>query len=187
MLKTCSSLMLIALTLIAPYASATDAPASLAPLIDTIKERLYIADKLAIYKLHKNLPVADRGREDSIIASAKLEGATHEIPTEETRQLFLAQIEAGKMVQYALLAEWQSLGHVPDKPAESLAGILRPQLSQLQTRLLQTYAEFASSRHDPACLGWIKQARERQILDPIHDFALVRAVGELCVVKREGA
>jgi chorismate mutase len=178
--KTHSSLLLIGLALFSFQASATEAPLTLAPLIETIRERLHLAEKVALYKLNHQLPVADHEREIKVIASAQLEGEAYPIPQSEIRQLFIAQIAANRLVQYTLLAKWQVPEHIPQKPVEDLSQSIRPHLDRLQTRLLKTYADFSSSRHDPHCREWVKQAHERQRVNPTYDLALKLAIDTLC-------
>ncbi|SEJ86578.1 gamma subclass chorismate mutase AroQ [Pseudomonas sp. NFR16] len=181
MLREITLLLPAVLALTTPNASASEAPPSLEPLIKVIKERLDLAESVARYKLHHKMPVTDRGREETVIANARRE-AEPPLDREEIRELFVAQIEANKLAQYAWLARWQSLGVTPKAPGDISA--VRSQLDQLQTRLLQTYADFAPHRRDPDCIRWVTRARDKQTLSPIQDMALIRAVGELCVVNK---
>jgi chorismate mutase len=41
---------------------------------------------------------------------------------------FKVQIEANKLIQYSLLAEWRRLGKAPHHTPVSLAGAIRPEL-----------------------------------------------------------
>jgi chorismate mutase len=46
---------------------------------------------------------------------------------------FRAQIEANKLVQYSLLAEWHRAGKAPDHTSVNLANAIRPELDRLET------------------------------------------------------
>ena len=162
----------------------TPAPASLAPLLQAMNARLEIADQVALTKWDSGKPIQDSAREQHVIANAAQQAATYQLNPEDVSQFLAAQIEANKLVQYALLARWHAAGKAPSIARPDLVKQIRPALDQLQVRLLLNYAAFAASRQDPQCPIWL--ARERQALktDEIHDLALVRAAGELCLSGR---
>lgn len=160
------------------------APPQLAPLMATIAERLSVADQVALTKWDSGKPIQDSPREVQVIAAAAKLAPTYKLSAEEVSQFLAAQIEANKLVQYALLAKWTAAGSAPTTARPDLVGQIRPQLDQLQTRLLQNYAAFAPYRQDPHCPAWLNQQRQRQATDSIHDLALIRATGELCVIQK---
>jgi len=162
----------------------TPAPAALAPLLTTIAERLSVADQVALTKWDSGKPIQDSPREVQVIAAAAKLAPTYKLNPEEVSQFLAAQIEANKLVQYALLAKWTAAGNAPTTARPDLVGQIRPQLDQLQTRLLQNYAAFAPYRQNPHCPAWLNQQRQRQATDSIHDLALIRATGELCVIQK---
>ena len=162
----------------------TPAPAALAPLLATIAERLNVADQVALTKWDSGKPIQDSPREVQVIAAAAKLAPAYKLDAEEVSQFLAAQIEANKLVQYALLAKWNEAGRAPATARPDLVRQIRPQLDQLQTRLLQNYAAFAPYRQDPQCPSWLNQQRRVQSTDTIHDMALVRAVGELCVIRK---
>jgi chorismate mutase len=47
--------------------------------------------------------------------------------------------------------------------------------------LLQQYADFAPYRRDPNCSSWLAEARKGLAQDALHELALMRGTGELCV------
>lgn len=160
------------------------APPQLAPLLATIAERLNVADQVALTKWDSGKPIQDSPREVQVIAAAAKLAPTYQLDAEEVGQFLAAQIEANKLVQYALLAKWNAAGSAPATARPDLVRQIRPQLDQLQTRLLQNYAAFAPYRQDPQCPNWLSQQRQVQATDAIHDMALIRAVGELCVIRK---
>ncbi len=162
----------------------TPVPAALAPLLATIAERLNVADQVALTKWDSGKPIQDSPREVQVIAAAAKLAPTYKLDAEEVSQFLAAQIEANKLVQYALLAKWNEAGSAPATARPDLVRQIRPQLDQLQTRLLQNYAAFAPYRQDPQCPSWLNQQRRVQSTDTIHDMALIRAVGELCVIRK---
>jgi chorismate mutase len=169
------------LALVASTAHATPAPQPLLPLLTTLNERLNIGDLVALTKWDSGKPIQDSPREAQVLANARALAAEHSLDAEDVAPLLAAQMEANKLVQYGLLAQWQAAGAAPDTQRPDLGKQIRPRLDELQTRLLQQYADFAPYRHDPQCPAWLAEARRGLTRDLLHELALVRATGELCV------
>ena len=161
--------------------AATPTPESLQPLLMTLNERLNIGDQVALTKWDSGKPIQDSAREAQVIANARTLAAERKLDADDVAQLIAAQMEANKLVQYGLLAQWQAAGAAPDTPRPDLSQQIRPRLDELQNRLLQQYAEFAPYRHDPQCPAWLAKARNGLPHDSLHDLALTRATGELCI------
>ncbi|OLF56616.1 chorismate mutase [Pseudomonas chlororaphis] len=177
-IKTCLALCA---ALLAGTAHAE--PASLAPLLGSIEERLAIADQVALSKWDSHKAVEDRPREREVIAGAVAQAAEYTLDGATVEQFFAAQIEANKLVQYARLSEWTLQGQAPDAPRPDLVGQIRPQLDRLQKRLLQQLADFGPYRHDPQCPQWLARASHDGDRTALRQLALVRATAELCVFK----
>lgn len=165
-------------------ATPSPAPASLQPLLMTMNERLNISDLVALTKWDSGKPIQDSPREAQVIANARKQAAERKLDPDEVADLIAAQVEASKLVQYGLLAQWQAASKAPDTPRPDLTRQIRPQLDQLQNRLLQHYAAFAPYRSNPDCPNWLASARAALIKDQLHGQALIRATGELCIVDR---
>ncbi|WP_236194387.1 chorismate mutase [Pseudomonas glycinae] len=178
---------LLACTLLVLATNTTQAattgavPESLQPLVATLNERLNIGDLVALTKWDSGKPIQDSPREAQVIDNARKLAAERKLDPEDVAQLIAAQMEANKLVQYGLLAQWQAAGAAPDTPRPDLGRQIRPRLDELQTRLLQQYADFAPYRHDPNCPVWLAKARAGLTRDALHDLALTRATGELCI------
>ncbi|MCW8278853.1 chorismate mutase [Pseudomonas sp. PCH199] len=181
LLLTCALCSLLAG--VAHAATPSPAPDSLQPLLSTINERLNMADEVALSKWDSGKPIQDTAREALVIANARTQAVKHKLDPEEAAELVAAQIEANKLVQYGLIALWQAAHKAPDVPRPDL-NQLRPKLDELQTRLLQQYADFEPYRHDPQCPIWLAEQRSSLIKDALHGQALIRATGELCVTKQ---
>lgn len=172
------------LALFSHMAHAAEPPASseaLHPLLTTLNERLNIGDLVALTKWDSGKPIQDSPREAQVIANARTLATEYQLDPEDVAQLIAAQMEANKLVQYGLLAQWQAAGVAPDTPRPDLAGQIRPRLDELQTRLLRQYADFAPHRRDPNCPVWLAKTRQGLTHDALHDLALTRATGELCI------
>lgn len=162
-------------------AAVAPAPEVLQPLLATLNERLNIADLVALTKWDSGKPIQDSPREAQVIANARTLASARQLDPEDVAQLLAAQIEANKLVQYGLLAQWQAAGAAPQTTRPDLAQQIRPRLDELQTRLLQQYANFTPYRHNANCPAWLAKARRGLAHDTLHELALTRATGELCV------
>ena len=162
-------------------ATASAAPPTLAPLLTSIAERLAIADQVALSKWDSHKAVEDRPRERDVIASVRAQAPGYKVAPEAAEQFFSAQIEANKLVQYARLSDWQFQGKAPDTPRPDLVGKIRPQLDQLQKRLLQQLAAFNPERSNPQCPQWVALAVHEPRIDPLAQIAMARATAELCI------
>lgn len=161
-------------------AAPSPAPASLEPLMQSIEQRLAIADQVALSKWDSRKAVEDRPREQTVIAAAVALAPQYQLDGAMVGQFFAAQIEANKLRQYALLSRWTLAGAAPDSPRPDLVGTIRPQLDVLQKRLLQQLAAFAVSRADPQCPQWLATATHKAAGDELQRLALIRATAELC-------
>ncbi|MGC5700026.1 chorismate mutase [Pseudomonas sp. NFXW11] len=170
-------------SLLAGNACASDAPAALAPLLESIGQRLTLAEQVALSKWDSHKAVEDRPREQQVIAGAKAQAVSHHLSEETVGQFFAAQIEANKLVQYARLSSWNLEGRAADTPRQDLATQIRPQLDRLQKNLLQQLAAFSPYRSDPQCPQWLARAHQAESHDPLRQLAMIRATAELCVFK----
>lgn len=162
-------------------AAPVPAPEALQSLLSTLNERLNIGDLVALTKWDSGKPIQDSPREAQVIDNTRKLATERKLDPEDVAQLIAAQMEANKLVQYGLLAQWQAAGAAPDTPRPDLGKQIRPRLDELQTRLLQQYADFTPYRHDPNCPAWLTKARTRLTRDALHELALTRATGELCI------
>lgn len=161
-------------------ATASAAPPTLEPLLNSIAERLEIADQVALSKWDSKKPVEDKKREQEVLASVAAQAPSFKLPPGAAEQFFSAQIEANKLVQYTHLSDWQFQGKAPDDPRPDLVKQIRPQLDELQKRLLQQLADFTPQRTDPQCPQWLAEAVHEPLNDPLRQLAMIRATAELC-------
>ncbi|MPR01573.1 chorismate mutase [Pseudomonas sp. MAFF 212408] len=176
------SRLVFALLFVSASASAAP-PSSLTPLLNSIAERLEIGEQVALSKWDSHKAVEDRQREQDVIASVVNQAPNYKLPPAAAEQFFSAQIEANKLVQYTLLSDWQFQGKAPDTPRPDLVKQIRPQLDQLQKRLLKQLADFTPHRTDPQCQQWVSQAVHEPQNDPMRQLAMIRATAELCIYK----
>jgi len=87
---------------------------TLQPLVETSAQRLAIAELVALAKWDSGTAVEDAAREAQIIASTTKAAESRHLDAAWVSNFFRAQMEANKLVQYSLLAEWRRLGRAPD-------------------------------------------------------------------------
>ncbi len=173
----------LAFALLFVSACASAAPPTLEPLLNSIAERLAIADQVALSKWDSHKHVEDKKREQEVIASVVAQAPEYKLDPAAAEQFFSAQIEANKLVQYTHLSDWQFQGKAPDDPRPDLVKQIRPQLDQLQKRLLQQLAAFTPQRSDPQCPQWLATAVHEPLNDTLRQLAMIRATAELCISK----
>ena len=99
---------------------------------------------------------------------------------------FRAQVEANKLVQYSLLAEWRRLGKAPDHAPVDLAGTIRPELDQLGTELIAELRETGVLRASASCRSDVAKAVGKYVsahkdkFSPPRVIALDRATAAVC-------
>jgi chorismate mutase len=158
----------------------------LQPLVDTSAQRLLIAERVALAKWDSGTPVEDASREAQIIERAIKAGESKGLSQAAVSNFFRAQIEANKLVQYSLLAEWHRAGKAPDHTSVNLANAIRPELDRLETELIAELAETAGIRASASCRADIAKAVGKFIsstkteFSPLRRIALDRALVAAC-------
>ena len=127
----------------------TDNP--LRPLVETSAQRLHIAESVALAKWDSGASVEDGPREAKVIESAVKDGNAVELDSTQVEAFFRAQIEANKLVQYSLLADWRREGRAPVHAPVDLVKEVRPQLDEIEKRLIAELSGTLSVRSAISC------------------------------------
>ena len=156
-------------------------------LVELSARRLVIAEQAALAKWDNGMPVEDTSREDHVIGSATQAGESRGLDPTSVSKFFRAQIEANKLVQYSLLAEWRREGRAPDHTPVDLATTIRRVLDEVDKALIAELAESkvirarASCRTDIAkAAGKYASAHKKQF-GPLNAIALDRALATACI------
>jgi chorismate mutase len=167
--------------------SAQNAPGRLDPLVRTSAHRLAIAEQVALSKWDSGTAVEDASREAQVIVGAVRAGDAKGIDSASVTRFFKAQIEANKVVQYSLLADWRRGGGAPPHAPIDLAGTIRPELDQLQAELVAELAVTNAIRSGSNCrvemaaaIGNYLQAHRKET-SKLTEIALDRALSESCI------
>jgi chorismate mutase len=160
----------------------------LQPLVETSAQRLVIAEQVALAKWDSGTPVEDTSREVQVIASAAKDGESRGLNRTAVSNFFRAQIEANKLIQYSLLAEWHRVGNAPAHEPVDLAGSIRPQLDHLETTLIAELAETSDIRSGASCRDVVAKAvgkyvsAHKRSFSPLKTVALDRAMAAACTL-----
>ncbi|MFF7707517.1 gamma subclass chorismate mutase AroQ [Pseudomonas sp. NPDC007930] len=173
-------LLLSTLLATSAHAATTAGSEAIGPLIGLMNERLALALPVAKAKWESGAAVQDRPREHQVLERVAAQAPSQGVPAAWARQLFSAQIEASKTLQYFYIQSWLAGSHTGfDTPARPLSEI-RPQLDQLQARILTQMALAEPYRTHPDCPLKVLEAITQQTPDTFTRAALARASAELC-------
>jgi chorismate mutase len=156
------------------------------PLVRTSARRLAIAEQVALSKWDSGAAVEDATREAQVIQGAVTAGEARGIDAASVTKFFRAQIEANKVVQYSLLAEWRRQGGAPSHAPINLAGVVRPELDQLQAELVAELADTKEIRSGARCRIEVAIAVGKYIAvhrkeaSTLTEIGLDRALSESC-------
>lgn len=158
----------------------------LQPLVETSGRRLAIGEQVALAKWDSGMPVEDAAREAQVLASATKAGESRGLDPAWVSNFFKAQIEANKLLQSSLLAEWRRLGKAPDHTPVSLARAIRPELDKVDAALIAELTEAAEIRASTSCRTDIEKAvgtylsPHKNSFSPVKTTALNRAMAAVC-------
>jgi chorismate mutase len=167
-------------------ATARTSADPLESLIDTSAQRLMLARQVALAKWDSGAAVEDASREEQVVESAVRAGEAKGLDKALVSGFFKAQIEANKIVQYSLLADWQRNGGAPKHSPINLVTNIRPELDRMQVELVMELSEISATRNSRTCRASIAKSVGQYTSTHSHDFrgvyaiALDRALATLC-------
>jgi len=101
-----------------------------------MQKRLALMHEVARWKWHSGEPVESPEKELKMIERLADKAEEHGIPYNWACSFLLAQLEAGKEVQYHDFEIWSREGKEPQEPASDLETEIRPYLAKLSFELL---------------------------------------------------
>jgi chorismate mutase len=155
-------------------------------LVETSAQRLTIAEQVALAKWDSGSAVEDVPREAQVITGAVKVGESQGLDEASVSNFFRAQIEANKLVQYSLLADWRRAGKAPAHEPINLVNTIRPKLDQLQTTLLTELADTTAIRASKTCRAEAAEAVGKYVSahhsGTLQTIALDRAMAAACTL-----
>ena len=145
-------------------------------LVELSGRRLVIAEQVALAKWDNGMPVEDASREDHVIGSATQAGESRGLDPTSVSNFFRAQIEANKLVQYSLLADWRREGRAPDHTPVDLATTIRRELDEVDKALIAELAESKVIRARASCRTDLAKAVGKYALAHRKQFSSLKAI-----------
>jgi len=123
---------------------ASNAPAASGALSDLgklIDARLAVMQDVAQFKWNSHAQIEDPVREQKLLDSVKSQSEAMGLSSAWTLHFFREQIEAAKLVQYQLFAQWKKEHQGTFANTVDLGATIRPQLDALTPQLLQAISK----------------------------------------------
>lgn len=143
-------------------------------LLGLIKERLDVAPDVARTKWNSKAPIEDLPREKQIIDGVAKGATEYGLDPQVAGTFFTGQIEASKVVQNALHAEWTARRQPPFAKVADLGKDIRPVLDRLTPAMMRALA---------AALPVLQQPGGRQLLEAQTKAILAKAPGGEAAVR----
>lgn len=156
-------------------------------VLTLIKQRLDVAPAVARAKWNSRASIEDPVREQQVIEAVAIQAAAHGIDRAVAERFFRGQIEASKVVQRALHADWTDRRQEPFPTVASLDRDIRPVLDRLTPEMLRSLAAVVPVLRRPD--GRVQLARRSQTIvtsTPGSREAVRVAVGPLLAVDSAG-
>lgn len=115
---------------------ATADAAPLDHLLSLIVERLMVAPDVARTKWNTHAPIEDLGRERQIISAVGAGASGYNVPRDTAERFFRGQIEASKIIQRAMFAEYETAHQPPFTTVVDLDEEIRPTLDRLTPEMM---------------------------------------------------
>lgn len=149
---------LVALAVAGCATTTAHRPAS-APAIERllrlVQARLDVAPAVARNKWNSRAPIEDVAREAQVITAVVAQAAGFGVAEPLAASFFRAQIEASKVVQRSLHAEWAARRQGRFSTVADLERDIRPVLDRLTPELLGALAAAVPALRDPHGRAWL--------------------------------
>ncbi|WP_295380764.1 chorismate mutase [uncultured Pseudacidovorax sp.] len=156
-------------------------------LVELSAKRLDISRQVALAKWDSGHPVADPPgdpREAQVIAAAAQEAAARGVAPEQANAFFADQIEASKLIQIGLIAQWHRTGGAPREPRADLRTELRPTLDTLRPALIDALKLAEPYRGRADCTRCVADATaayaDAHLLPSLFAVGLDRGLARVC-------
>jgi chorismate mutase len=149
-------------------------------LLGLIKERLAVAPEVARTKWNTKAAIEDLPREKQIIDGVAKRAPEYGLESAAAGSFFQGQIEASKVVQHALHAEWTAKKQPPFAKVADLGKDIRPILDRLTPAMMKALAEALPVLGQSGARGLL-EARTKALLGqgPWGEAAVREAIAPL--------
>lgn len=122
-----------------PWSRQEDIPVRMAGWIDT---RLQLAIEVARAKWNSGAPIADPAREQALLQAMRERGAALGVPGARVERFFQAQIDAARLLQESLFAQWRRERRGRFAGTLDLVQDIRPRIDAVNGRMLELLAQW---------------------------------------------
>lgn len=184
----CALLALIALSQPACAARSSGAATPNSPierLLTLVIERLAVAPDVARTKWNTKAPIEDLTRENQIVTSVGENAMSAGVPRTVAEQFFRAQIEASKVVQRELFAQYEAEHQPPFASVADLNATVRPILDRLTPEMLTALGSALPALQERGGRTVLQtQSRRRALPSQVSRHALDVALASLMAASR---
>jgi chorismate mutase len=154
-------------------------------LIQSIQDRLVVANEVARTKWNTHAPIEDLPREHQIIDQVASRASDYGLDHDIAASFFRGQIEASKIVQRALHAEWKARQQAPFTTVLDLNEDIRPVLDRLTPEMMRALAAALPVLRRPGGRRLLERRRLVILVQTHLDSKAVReAIAPLLVLSR---
>ncbi|MEU9397313.1 chorismate mutase [Streptomyces sp. NPDC048324] len=182
-LTAAAALLAVSGTAAAASADGRHSADGLLPVAALAADRLATADLVAAAKWGTDSPIDDPAREQQVLDTVAAQARQIGADPDEMRRVFRDQIEANKLVQRALFAEWTA--H-PDRAPTTKPdlNVVRATINRINTDLARSLADTTPERVSPNCgpelLVAAVEVHHEKHQDLLHTTALARSLAHIC-------
>ncbi|WP_458245939.1 chorismate mutase [Streptomyces sp. MAI_2237] len=155
----------------------------LQPVAALAADRLATADLVAAAKWGTDSPIDDPAREQQVLDTVAAQAQQIGADPDEMRRVFRDQIEANKLVQRALFAEWTAHPDLAPTTKPDLS-VVRATINRINTDLVRSLADTTPERTAvtcrPALLAAAIEVHHVKHPDLLHTAALARSLAHVC-------
>ncbi len=135
----------------APLAASADGDDTpLTNLVALASQRIALAEPVAQWKWLNHKPIEDKPREAQLLADVERRAVANGIDRDYAHAFFADQIEASKIMQNTLFANWRAT-RPPEGTPPDLATTTRPQFDKLTQSMIAALGRVAPLRDAPDC------------------------------------
>ena len=180
--RACFAVLVSMIAVSPPWARA-EGSGPLTALVDSLAERLTIAEPVAAYKWSAHAAIEDPARVEEELSALREDAASAHVDPDYVARVFTDQIAATEAIEYRRFADWKlDPAAVPPAPADLAAS--RAEIDALNTKILSHIALNWGLLGSAECVGLLQYSRGEVTrlrgLDNLYQRALTAATASYC-------
>jgi chorismate mutase len=184
--RACFAVLVGMIAVIPPWARA-EGSGPLTALVDSLAERLALAEPVAAYKWSTHAAIEDSARVEQELSTLREDAASAHVDPDYVVRVFSDQIAATEAIEYRRFADWK-LDPAAVTPAPADLAASRAAIDALNTKILSHIAFNWSLLTAAECAGLLQHSRDEVTrlrgLDNLYQRALTAATASYCQPQR---